>query len=202
MLYIRVPIFFLGVLATLIIAWVGLTLIPGVQISEVKPPAGLKPYTDQQLRGRKVYMREGCLYCHSQQTRPVGYGADQKRNWGRPSVPGDYFYDRPQLLGTMRTGPDLFNIGARQPSEEWHLIHLYNSRATSPGSIMPPYPWLFKLEIEYSKDVLAARGKRVVPVPREYVPEGKVVVATQDALDLAAYLINLNHTYPVNENEK
>ncbi|MEQ9618391.1 MAG: cbb3-type cytochrome c oxidase subunit II [Deltaproteobacteria bacterium] len=200
-MYIKVPLFFMGVLATLLIAWVGLTLIPGVQISEVNPPDGLKPYTEQQLRGRSVYIREGCIYCHSQQTRPVGYGADQKRNWGRPSVPGDYFYDRPQLLGTMRTGPDLFNIGARQPSEDWHLIHLYNPRATSPGSIMPPYPWLFREEIHYSDEVLAARGDRVVPVSQEYVPEGKVIIATQDALDLTAYLIGLNHTYPVDGKE-
>ena len=201
MMYIKMPLFVMGVLATLLIAWVGLTLVPGVQISEVKTPAGLKPYTDQQLRGREIYIREGCIYCHSQQTRPVGFGADQKRNWGRPSVPGDYLYDKPQLLGTMRTGPDLFNIGARQPSEDWHLIHLYNPRATSPGSIMPPYPWLFREEIEYSDEVLAARGERVVPVPQEYLPPGKVIIATQEARDLVAYLIGLNHTYPVEGEE-
>lgn len=201
MMYIKMPLFVMGVLATLLIAWVGLTLVPGVQISEVKAPAGLKPYTDQQLRGREIYIREGCIYCHSQQTRPVGFGADQKRNWGRPSVPGDYLYDKPQLLGTMRTGPDLFNIGARQPSEDWHLIHLYNPRATSPGSIMPPYPWLFREEIEYSDEVLAARGERVVPVPEEYVTLGKVIIATQEARDLVAYLIGLNHTYPLEGEE-
>lgn len=201
MMYIKLPLFIMGVLATLLIAWVGLTLVPGLQISDIAPSSELKPYTDQQLRGREVYIREGCIYCHSQQTRPVGFGADQKRNWGRPSVPGDYVYDRPQLLGTMRTGPDLFNIGARQPSEDWHLIHLYNPRATSPGSIMPPYPWLFREEIRYSDEVLAARGERVVPVPGEYVPEGKVIIATPDAIDLTAYLIGLNHTYPVTGEE-
>lgn len=201
MMYIKLPLFVMGVLATLLLAWIGLTLVPGLQISDIAPSSELKPYTDQQLRGREVYIREGCIYCHSQQTRPIGYGADQKRNWGRPSVPGDYVYDRPQLLGTMRTGPDLFNIGARQPSEDWHLIHLYNPRATSPGSIMPPYPWLFKEEIRYSDAVLAARGERVVPVPEEYVPEGKVIIATPDAIDLTAYLIGLNHTYPVTEEE-
>lgn len=202
MMYIKAPVFFLGVLATLFIAWVGLTIIPGVQISEIKPSADLKPYTEQQLRGRKLYISEGCIYCHSQQTRPIGFGADQKRNWGRPAVPADYYYDSPQLLGTMRTGPDLFNIGARQPSEDWHLIHLYNPRATSPGSIMPPYPWLFKVELQYSDQVLAASGKRVVPVPKEYVSDGMVVIATQDALDLVAYLLCLNHTYAVNDNEQ
>lgn len=200
-MYMKVPLFIMGVLATLLIAWAGLTLVPGIQISEIEPPAGLKPYTDQQLRGRAIYIREGCIYCHSQQTRPVGFGADQKRNWGRPSVPGDYLYDNPQLLGTMRTGPDLFNIGARQPSEDWHLIHLYNPRATSPGSIMPPYPWLFREEIEYSDEVLAARGERVVPVPEEYLPPGKVIIATPEARDLVAYLLGLNHTYPVEGEE-
>ncbi|MCI0527083.1 MAG: cbb3-type cytochrome c oxidase subunit II, partial [Nitrospira sp.] len=120
MMFIRAFTFFLGVLATFFLGWAGLTLIPGIQIREVKPPQELKPYTDEQLRGRAVYIREGCIYCHSQQTRPKGFGADQLRNWGRPSVPGDYVYDKPHLLGTMRTGPDLFNIGARQPSEDWH----------------------------------------------------------------------------------
>jgi cbb3-type cytochrome oxidase cytochrome c subunit len=87
MMYIKLPLFIMGVLATLLIAWVGLTLVPGLQISDIAPSSELKPYTDQQLRGREVYIREGCIYCHSQQTRPVGFGADQKRNWGRPSVP-------------------------------------------------------------------------------------------------------------------
>jgi cytochrome c oxidase cbb3-type subunit 2 len=199
MMFIRASVFFLGVLATLFLGWAGLTLIPGIQISEIQPSSGLKPYTDQQLRGRAIYIREGCIYCHSQQTRPLGFGADQKRGWGRPSVPGDYVYDRPHLLGTMRTGPDLFNIAARQPSKDWHLIHLYNPRATSPGSIMPPFPWLFKEDDVFSKEVYAAKGEYVVPVPSEFVPEGKVIIATREALDLVAYLLSLDHTYPVDE---
>ena len=197
MMFIRATTFFLGVLATLFLGWAGLTLIPGIQIREVKPSSELKPYTEEQLRGRAIYIREGCIYCHSQQTRPEGFGADQLRNWGRPSLPGDYVYDKPHLLGTMRTGPDLFNIAARQPSEDWHLIHLYNPRALSPGSLMPPYLWLFKEEDEFSKEVYAATGERVVPVPKGFVPEGKVIIATQEALDLVAYLLSLNHTYPI-----
>ncbi|MBI2487959.1 MAG: cbb3-type cytochrome c oxidase subunit II [Deltaproteobacteria bacterium] len=198
-MYIRASIFFLGVLATLFLGWAGLTMIPGLQIREIKPASALKPYKDQQLRGRAIYIREGCIYCHSQQTRPEGFGADQKRGWGRPSVPGDYVYDKPHLLGTMRTGPDLFNIAARQPSEDWHLIHLYDPRATSPGSIMPPYPWLFKEDEVFSKEVYAAKGERVVPVPEEFAPEGKVIIATHEALDLVAYLVSLNHTYSIEQ---
>ncbi|MER3447667.1 MAG: cytochrome-c oxidase [Candidatus Dadabacteria bacterium] len=200
MMFIRITTFFLGVLATLFIAWVGLVVVPGIQISEIKPSPELKPYTEQQLRGRAIYIREGCIYCHSQQTRPAGFGADQLRNWGRPSVPGDYVYDKPHLLGTSRTGPDLFNIAARQPSEDWHLIHLYNPRAVSPGSIMPPFPWLFKEEDAVSsKYIYAASGERVVPVPKGFAPEGKVIIATQGALDLVAYLLSLDHTYPIEE---
>ena len=201
MMYIRASIFFLGVVATLFLGWAALTFIPGIQISEIKTPSALKPYTEEELRGREIYIKNGCLYCHSQQTRPLGFGADQKRNWGRPSVPGDYVYDKPQLLGTMRTGPDLFNIGARQPSEDWHLIHLYNPRATSPGSIMPPYPWLFDEEEEFSEGVFKAQGKRIVPVPDEFRPPGKVIIAKKEALELVAYLLSLNHTYSITEKE-
>jgi hypothetical protein len=72
--------------------------------------------------------------------------AEQAEHWlaeARASVPADYVYDRPHLLGSLRTGPDLFNIGARQPSKDWHLGHLYQPRAYVPNSIMPSYPFLF-----------------------------------------------------------
>jgi cytochrome c oxidase cbb3-type subunit 2 len=105
-------------------------------------------------------------------------------------VPGDYFYDRPHLLGTMRTGPDLFNIGARQPSMDWQLGHLYQPRAYVPGSIMPSYPYLFAV-----KDS-AGVGDKVVALPPSAAPSHGVVVATPAALDLARYLLALNHTYP------
>ena len=107
------------------------------QVRDIAPPEGLKPYSSAELRGRQVYISNGCVYCHSQQPRDRNLGPDAERGWGRASVPGDYFYDKPHLLGSMRTGPDLFNIGARQPSKDWHLGHLYQPRAFVPGSIMP-----------------------------------------------------------------
>lgn len=193
MMFIRSFIFFLGVLATLLLGWAGLVGIPNFMISEVQPPKGLERYTYEQSYGRSVYIREGCLHCHSQQVRPVGFGADQERFWGRPSVPADYVYDKPHLLGTMRTGPDLFNIGARQPSEDWHLIHLYNPRIVSPGSVMPPFPWLFEEKIS------AAPDDKVIILPDSIAPRGKVVVATREGRALTAYLIGMNHTYPVSQ---
>ncbi len=193
MMFFRSFIFFLGVLATLLLGWAGLVGIPNMMISEVQPPKGLERYTYEQAYGRSIYIREGCLYCHSQQVRPVGFGADQERFWGRPSVPADYVYDKPHLLGTMRTGPDLFNIGARQPSEEWHLLHLYNPRIVSPGSVMPPFPWLFE------EKITAGPEDKVVAIPDSIAPKGKVVVATQEGRALIAYLIGMNHTYPVSQ---
>jgi cytochrome c oxidase cbb3-type subunit 2 len=105
-------------------------------------------------------------------------------------VAGDYYYDRPHLLGTMRTGPDLLNIGARQPSLDWHLGHLYQPRAYVPGSIMAPYPFLFDVKEK------ADPGERVISLPPDFAPKGMVVVAQPRALDLAAYLIALDRTYP------
>ncbi|HET8596413.1 MAG TPA: cbb3-type cytochrome c oxidase subunit II [Castellaniella sp.] len=182
-----------GAMVTLALATATLVVLPYMQLSDVQPSPGLKPYTEQQLRGRQVYIEMGCVYCHSQQPRSQSMAPDFQRGWGRASVAGDYYYDHPHLLGTMRTGPDLFNIGARQPSVDWNLGHLYEPRAYTPHSTMPSFPFLFKLKDK------AEAGDKVVNLPPSYAPaDGKVVVATQEALDLVDYLIGLNHTYPVN----
>lgn len=180
-----------GAMVALAVATGALVVMPYIQVSDIRPPPALKPYSDQQLRGRGIYVSNGCVYCHSQQPRDRGLGPDHARGWGRPSVPADYVYDRPHLLGTMRTGPDLFNIGARQPSKDWHLGHIYQPRAYARESIMPAYPFLFRI-----KDA-PDTGDTVVNLPPRHVPPGKIVVATQDALDLVAYLQGLDHTYPV-----
>jgi cytochrome c oxidase cbb3-type subunit II len=193
MMVIRTFLFFLGVFATLLLGWVALVGIPDVMISDVKPPEGLQRYTEDQLFGRSIYIREGCLYCHSQQTRPEGYGSDQVRFWGRPSVPADYVYDKPHLLGTMRTGPDLFNIAVRQPSADWHLLHLYNPRLVVKGSIMPPFPWLFEEKVSPGPD------DWIVSLPDSIAPKGKVVVATNEGRALVTYLLGMDHTYPVTQ---
>ena len=185
-----------GALVMIAIATLLLVVIPFIQLKDVKPPKGLKPYTTAQLRGREEYIRQGCLYCHSQQPRDRRQAPDGERGWGRPPVAGDYYYDRPHLLGTMRTGPDLMNIGARQPSLDWHLGHLYQPRAYVPASIMPPYPFLFDVK------ETADPGERLVALPPGFAPTGMVVVAQPRALDLAAYLIALDRTsYPAIETQ-
>ena len=180
-----------GAVTALGIATAALVVMPYIQVRDIKPPKGLKPYTSAQQRGRDVYVANGCLYCHSQQPRDRNLGPDLARGWGRASVPADYVYDKPHLLGSMRTGPDLFNIGARQPSKDWHLGHLYQPRAYVPGSIMPAYPYMFT-----AKDA-AEEGDQVVQLPPGYAPAGKVIVAGAEVLDLVKYLQGMDHTYAV-----
>jgi len=180
-----------GAMVALSVATAALVVLPYLQVRDIKPPEGLMPYTSAELRGRQVYVANGCVYCHSQQPRDRNFGPDAQRGWGRAAVPGDYYYDKPHLLGSMRTGPDLFNIGARQPSKDWQLGHLYQPRAYVPGSIMPSYPFLFDV-----KDA-AEPDDDVVKLPPNKAPFGKVVVARPEALDLVKYLQGLNHTYPV-----
>ena len=156
-------------------------VVPGVVLSQSAPTPGLKPLTAQEQRGREIYVGEGCSYCHTQNVRPL----QQDLVFGRPSIAGDYAYSTPQLLGTERTGPDLSNVGARQPSEVWQYLHLWNPRAVVSDSIMPRYPWLF---IVKSK---ADAGDTVVAVPTAFAPASGVVVASQDVRDLVAYLKSL-----------
>lgn len=181
---------FAGAFVMIAAATAALVALPFLQLRDLRPPKGLHPYTSAQLRGRQVYIREGCIYCHSQQPRARSQAPDGSRGWGRPSVPADYFYDTPHLLGTARTGPDLFNIGARQPSKDWNLGHLYQPRAFVRGSIMPAFPFLFEIKPQ------AEAGDQVVVVPKEFAPTGGVVVASPAALDLVSYLLSLDHTYP------
>ena len=180
-----------GAAVSLGIATAALVVLPYMQVTDIAPPAPLKPYSEQQARGRAVYVANGCVYCHTQQPRDRAFGPDAARGWGRAAVPGDYVYDRPHLLGSMRTGPDLFNIGVRQPSKDWHLGHLYQPRAYVSDSIMPAYPFLFRV-----KDA-PEEGEQAVRLPPGYAPPGKMVVATPEALDLVKYLQGLDHTYAV-----
>jgi cytochrome c oxidase cbb3-type subunit II len=186
-----------GALAIITFATIALVILPYVQLKKIEAPEELKPYTEQQELGRKVYIANGCIYCHSQQPRNIKLGPDEKRGWGRASVPSDYVYDEVHLLGTMRTGPDLFNIGAKQPSADWHLGHLYQPRAYVPESIMPSFPFLFE---EIKRAPLA--DEVVVTLPPDFTRSNITIIATQDALNLVEYLKGMDHTYKVNKSIK
>lgn len=133
------------------------------------------------------------MYCHSQQVRPPGFGADQERGWGaRQTRPVDHIFDNPPLLGTMRTGPDLANIGVRQPSREWHLLHLYYPPITSPGSTMPPYRFLFE---HHPAD--GPRPEGALDIADEHLPRPGYVTATPRAEALVDYLLSLDSSWEV-----
>ena len=128
------------VLVLIVVAIGGLVEIAPLffQKSTTQPVAGMQPYTALQLAGRDMYIREGCVGCHSQMIRP--FRAETER-YGHYSVAGESVYDRPFLWGSKRTGPDLARVGARY-SDEWHRVHLINPRDVVPESVMPAYPWL------------------------------------------------------------
>lgn len=188
-----VPGLFAGAAFIVLFAGGVLGLAPERQLSDLVADEGLKPYTAQEARGRELYVSMGCAYCHSQQPRDPGQGPDGKRGWGRASTPQDYLFDTPHQLGTMRTGPDLLNIGARQPSVAWHMLHLYQPRAVVPGSIMPSYPYLFEGKPD---DKLLPHEQPLTLTGRYAPPAGTVVVPTDDARDLVAYLLSLDRTHP------
>ncbi|WP_449045088.1 cbb3-type cytochrome c oxidase subunit II [Paracoccus versutus] len=188
--YLPLVLIAFGILA---FATLMLVIAPGIQMAQRSVPEGLRPYSEQESRGREQYVSLGCVYCHSQQPRSPDQAPDVERGWGRPSVAGDYVFDQPHQLGTMRTGPDLLNVGVRLPSESWHLTHLYQPRAIFGWSIMPAYPYLFEEKAQ------AGPEDTVVVLPEGVGPDSGVVVARPEALDLTAYLLALDRTYPIPE---
>lgn len=158
------------------------------------PLPNAEALSDDAVKGKAVFIANGCVACHTQQVRNV----DMDKTWGsRPSIAADYagihrtdiWRNTATLMGTERTGPDLTNIGSRQPSIDWNLVHLYNPRIVVKESIMPAYPWMFTIKAEPAKDDV------VVSVPDEFL-KGKAgkVVATRQALQLVAYLQSLKQT--------
>jgi cytochrome c oxidase cbb3-type subunit 2 len=131
------------------------------QRSMTEPAAGLKPYTALQLAGRDVYIREGCVGCHSQMIRP--FRAETER-YGHYSVAGEFVYDHPFLWGSKRTGPDLHRVGGRY-SDEWHRVHLENPRDVVPESNMPAYPWLARTPLDGGDLPAKMRALRKIGVP-------------------------------------
>jgi cytochrome c oxidase cbb3-type subunit 2 len=158
-----------------------IAVLPAFEAEKAAALAGIVPLSAEAARGRALYLREGCGTCHTQFVRDLPVDAP----YGRGSVPGDYALEDPPLLGTQRTGPDLSNVGIRQPSDVWNLIHLYNPHAVVASSVMPGYPWFFQAK------TAAGDGETVVPVPDVYKPAGQVIVAKQQAIDLVRYLQSL-----------
>ncbi len=133
--------------------------------SNVPTIASVKPYTPLELEGRDIYIREGCVGCHSQLIRPF---RSETERYGEYSKAGEYVYDHPFLWGSKRTGPDLLRVGGKYP-DAWHYNHMNDPQSMSPGSIMPPYPWLLTNTLDYSSLGSKISALRSIGVP---YPEG------------------------------
>lgn len=206
------PLIFLGILLGLAASWWGMVVAPQLQLGAA--PTVVAKETGQHyppnrpglaLQGADIYRREGCNTCHSQLVRPEGFGFDLAMGWGpRRTVAQDYLRDHPVMLGSVRVGPDLANIGRRMGAGDtnaepamvaYHLKHLYHPRTVVPTSVMPAYPYLFetrRIQGFPSPDALKLEGA--------YAPEaGFEVVPRPEAKALIAYLLSLQSSVSLPE---
>jgi cytochrome c oxidase cbb3-type subunit I/II len=173
--------------STILIAIGGIVqIVPMVFIeSQVPKISTVKPYTPLELTGRDLYIREGCVGCHSQMIRP--FRAETER-YGEYSKSGEYVYDRPFLFGSKRTGPDLMREGKKYP-DSWHYNHMMDPTTMSPGSLMPAYPHLLDYDLDLSllPSKIAALRTLGTPYPRNFEKEA-IGKAKEQALVIAKNL--------------
>ncbi|MFN5307885.1 MAG: cytochrome-c oxidase, cbb3-type subunit I [Candidatus Kapaibacterium sp.] len=137
----------------------------------------VKPYTPLEIEGRDLYIREGCVGCHSQMIRPF---RSETERYGEYSKAGEYVYDHPFLWGSKRTGPDLHRIGGKYP-DSWHYMHMKDPQSTSPKSIMPAYAWMYEKAIDYShlEGKIITLRKLGVPYPEGFEKEAEADAKAQ-----------------------
>ncbi|WP_304062428.1 cytochrome-c oxidase, cbb3-type subunit I [Pedobacter glucosidilyticus] len=149
-------------------------MIPTFFISSNVPTiSSVKPYTALEVQGRDLYIREGCVNCHSQTIRPF---RSETERYGEYSKAGEFVYDHPFLWGSKRTGPDLHRQGGKY-SDAWHYNHMLDPRTMSPGSIMPAYDWLITQELDTTTTASKIKALRSLGVP---YPDGYELTANQD----------------------
>ena len=198
------PVIFLGIFTAFFASWAGFVgyscLVPGrlqpLPDEETRgyfPP----PLSGLAIAGQKSYAANGCLCCHSQQVRPPALSTDIKKGLGvRGTVARDFLRSQPAFPGTMRTGPDLSNVGLRQLDPNWHHRHLYEPRSVVDWSIMPAFRFLYILrKIQGQPSEEAIQGLKGSHAP----PPGFEVVPTAEAKALVAYLLSLKKNFPLPE---
>ncbi|HEY0054843.1 MAG TPA: cytochrome-c oxidase, cbb3-type subunit I [Pedobacter sp.] len=160
----RKPMTFL--VLSLIVILIGgmIEMMPTFLISSNIPTiSSVKPYSPLELQGRDLYIREGCVNCHSQMIRPF---RSETERYGDYSKAGEFVYDHPFLWGSKRTGPDLQREGGKY-SNAWHFNHMLDPTTMTPGSIMPPYPWLIEQQLDISTTASKIKAMRTLGVPYE-----------------------------------
>ena len=176
--------------------------------SNIPTITSVKPYTPLELEGRDIYVREGCYICHSQMIRPF---RSETERYGEYSKAGEFVYDHPFQWGSKRTGPDLHRVGGKYP-DAWHYNHMFDPQSMSPGSLMPPYPWLIEDELDisslekkirvmqtlgvpyppdYDKQALADFEKQAAEIAERLKESGILVESDREIIALIAYLQRL-----------
>ncbi len=157
------PVMFTVLAVVAILIGGAVELIPTFLIkSNIPTISSVKPYTPLELQGRDIYIREGCNACHTQWVRP--FRSETERYQGEYSKAGEYVYDHPFLWGSKRTGPDLHRIGGKYP-DSWHYHHMIDPRTMSPGSVMPPYPWLAEQSLNTESTMPKMKALKSLGVP-------------------------------------
>jgi len=168
-------------LVSLVLVLIGglVEILPMLWIGDNVPKIStVQPYTPLELQGRDIYVREGCLGCHSQMVRPLRFETER---YGEYSKSGEFIYDRPFLWGSKRTGPDLARegVGKLKKPDIWHYNHMYDPTSVSPGSIMPAYPWLLKNDLDISTTPSKIKVLRQLGTPYQ---EGYEQIANDDLM--------------------
>ncbi len=188
--------------------------IPAMMMeTQVATLSTTRPYTPLELHGRDLYIREGCYNCHSQAVR---FYHKEELRYGPASQASEYVYDFPFQWGSKRTGPDLHRVGGKYPNL-WHYRHMEDPRSTSPGSIMPAYPWIFEAQVDLKelapklnamvalgvpydpstvKDPVAAYRAQADAVADSLKKDGVEVSADAEIIAMIAYLQKLGTDRP------
>lgn len=207
----RAPYLYLGIFSLAALSWTGLVLSNQISYGNIAPhvddienKAHPLPLSGVAAQGKAIYQDLGCAACHTQQVRRSEISSDIARGWAnpqmdspRPSFVRDYLREGRVQIGSMRIGPDLRNVAARKPDGErtydaaWHYRHLYDPQLTSPGSVMPPYRFLFE-----ERKVAGQPSPQALRLPAPYgAKPGYEIVPTHRAEVLVAYLLSLKDTY-------
>ncbi|MBU6140000.1 MAG: cytochrome-c oxidase, cbb3-type subunit II [Proteobacteria bacterium] len=151
------------ILTVIVISIGGLVeIVPLFRIEQtIEKVEGMRPYTPLELAGAKIYKREGCYGCHSQQVRVL---RDEVERYGHYSLAAESMYDYPFQWGSKRTGPDLARVGGKY-SDQWHTRHLINPRNLVPESIMPGYKFLIERDAKISDLATDMEVLRKIGVP-------------------------------------
>jgi len=144
--------------------------------STIEKVKGMRPYSPLELAGRNIYIREGCYNCHSQMVRPL---RDEEERYGHYSLAAESMYDHPFQWGSKRTGPDLAREGGKRPNV-WHYDHMRRPTDISPGSNMPPYPWLLEKKVDFSRIPGKISAMRTLGVPYPEMSDEEILAQVQE----------------------